>query len=219
MPPRTTAEAGPSSWPTTPDSKAPSSFDAPMKTASTASTRPRLSAGVASGTRVDRMNTLTASAPESARSATKATAKLVVTPSTIVPTPNSATATRSVRPTRRLTGRNANQTVTMPAPIPIDTRSHPSPTAPTCRRSSAIAGSSAIAPPNNTANRSSEIAPSRMGWLRTKRRPSTASCMLGRSFSTSVGGARYCGRTQSTVMAATTMNAVAAANGTHGATT
>ena len=83
-----------------------------------------------------------------------------------------------------------------------------------------MAGSSATAPPNNTANRSSEIAPSRMGWLRTKRRPSTASCMLGRSFSTSVARCRgTAGRTQSTVMAATTMNTAAAANGTHGATT
>ena len=48
-PPRTIAAAGPSSWPTTPDSNAPNSFDAPMNTASTASTRPRLSAGVTSG--------------------------------------------------------------------------------------------------------------------------------------------------------------------------
>ena len=57
-PPITMATAGPSSWPATPDSNAPSSLEAPMNTASTASTRPRLSKGVTSGTSVDRMNTL-----------------------------------------------------------------------------------------------------------------------------------------------------------------
>src|SRR5439155_24769839 len=97
-PPGTIAVAGPGSWPTTPDSNAPSSFDAPMNTASTASTRPRLSAGVINGTSVERMNTLTASAPDNTSSDTNATAKLVVTPSTIVPTPNSATTTSRVRP-------------------------------------------------------------------------------------------------------------------------
>ena len=61
-----------------------------MKTFSTASTRPRRSAGVTSGTSVTRMNTLTASAPDSTAIATNATAKLVVAPSTIVPTPNTA---------------------------------------------------------------------------------------------------------------------------------
>ena len=43
-----------------------------MNTASTASTRPRLSGGVTSGTSVERMNTLTASAPDSTSSATNA---------------------------------------------------------------------------------------------------------------------------------------------------
>ena len=105
-PPSTMATAGPSSWPTTPDSNAPNSFDAPMNTASTASTRPRLSCGVTSGTRVERMNTLTASAPDSTSRATNATTKLVVTPSAMVPTPKSATASSSVRPMRRLTGRS-----------------------------------------------------------------------------------------------------------------
>ena len=59
----TMATAGPSSCPTTPDSNAPSSFDAPMNTPSTARTRPRMANGVTSGTRVERMNTLTESAP------------------------------------------------------------------------------------------------------------------------------------------------------------
>ena len=51
-PPITIAMAGPKSWPVTPDSNAPSSFDAPMSTISIASTRPRISAGVTSGTSV-----------------------------------------------------------------------------------------------------------------------------------------------------------------------
>jgi len=45
-----------------------------MKTFSTASTRPRLDAGVTNGTSVARMNTLTASAPDSRSMATNATA-------------------------------------------------------------------------------------------------------------------------------------------------
>ena len=72
-----------------------------MNTVSTASTRPRLSAGVTSGTSVARMNTLTASAPDNTASERKATMKLVVTPRTIVPAPKTATAISSVRPTRR----------------------------------------------------------------------------------------------------------------------
>ena len=43
-----------------------------MNTFSTAITRPRISSGVASGTIVARMNTLTASAPASTMRATKA---------------------------------------------------------------------------------------------------------------------------------------------------
>ena len=46
------------------------------------------------------MNTLTESAPDKAIGAMKATTKLVVNPSTIVPTPKNATATNKVRPTR-----------------------------------------------------------------------------------------------------------------------
>ena len=44
-----------------------------------------------------------------------------------------------------------------------------------------MAGSSATAPPNSTANRSREIAPSRIGWRRTNRRPSRASCSRWRA--------------------------------------
>ena len=63
----------------------------------------------------------------------------------------------------------------------------PRPTAPTPRRSSAMAGRSATAPPNSTANRSSEMAPSRIGVRRMKRRPSNASWSDGRSGALAVG--------------------------------
>ena len=89
-----------------------------MKTFSTAITRPRMSSGVASGTIVARMKTLTASAPASTRRATKARAYEWVTPSTTVATPNTATATSSVRPTWRRTGRTARTAVTMTGPDP-----------------------------------------------------------------------------------------------------
>ena len=72
-PPSTTAGPTPSNVLATPDSNAPSSLEAPMNTFSTAMTRPRMWSGVASGTRVERMITLTASAPERTTSATKAT--------------------------------------------------------------------------------------------------------------------------------------------------
>ena len=72
-PPSVTAGPTPSSDAATPDSNAPSSLDAPMNTFSTAITRPRMWSGVASGTIVARMNTLTASAPASTTSATNAT--------------------------------------------------------------------------------------------------------------------------------------------------
>ncbi len=164
------------------------------------------------------MNTLTESAPESTSSARNATAKLVVSPRAMVPTPNSATAASSVRPTRRLTGRTASHSVTAPAPIPIAARNQPSPTAPTPRRSSAMAGSRATAPPKSTAKRSREIAPRRMGWLRTKRSPPTASRRLGRSRST-VPGATWRGCTRRTTTAATSTNIAAAAKGNQISTT
>ena len=48
-----------------------------------------------------------------------------------------------------------------------------------------MTGSSAMAPPKSTAKRSSEIAASKMGVRRMKRKPSSASCSVGRSrFST-----------------------------------
>ena len=58
IPPATTLVTVPTSAATAPDSKAPSSFEALMKTISTALTRPRSSFGVISATVVERMLTL-----------------------------------------------------------------------------------------------------------------------------------------------------------------
>jgi hypothetical protein len=70
-----------------------------MKTLSTARTRPRFDAGVTNGTSVARTNTLIESAPASTSMATNAIAYVRVTPSTMVATPNVATALSSQRPT------------------------------------------------------------------------------------------------------------------------
>ena len=74
MPPNTMAGPTPSRAAATPLSNDPTSLEAPMNTFSTADTRPRIGSGVASGTMVERMNTLTASAAASTTRATNATA-------------------------------------------------------------------------------------------------------------------------------------------------
>ena len=61
------------------------------------------------------------------------------------------------------------------APRPGAARSQPRPAGPTCRMSFAKIGSSATAPPNNTANRSSVIAARNNGLARTKRKPANTS--------------------------------------------
>ena len=60
----------------------------------------------------------------------------------------------------------------MIAPIAGQARKNPSPSGPTCKTSEAKTGNKATAPPNNTANISSEKAPSNSGDWRTKRIPS-----------------------------------------------
>ena len=174
-PPKKMAPTRPNKAAVTPDSKAPSSLDAPINTFSTASTRPRMSSGVASGTRLARMNIDTASTAAAATRAMKATAKLRVKPSTMVRTPNMATMVRSRRPTCRRSGRIDRVRAVPAAPIPTAARNQPRPTAPTPRRSSAMAGSRAITPPKSTANRSRLIAPNTIGVRRMKRSPSKAS--------------------------------------------
>ncbi len=73
-PPPAIAHGTPNILAATPLSNAPSSFDAPMKTPSTALTRPSCSSGVTSGTIDPRMNIDTMSAAEITISATNATA-------------------------------------------------------------------------------------------------------------------------------------------------
>ena len=68
-----------------------------MNTFSTAATRAGMWSGVASGTIVARMNTLTASAPDRTRRATNATTYDVVAPKTTVAAPNTPTATSESR--------------------------------------------------------------------------------------------------------------------------
>ena len=177
-PPSTTAGTAPISAAATPDSKAPSSLEAPMKTRSTAPTRPRREGAVRSGASVPRIDIETMSAPARAASATIESAKLVENPNTIVKAPYSATTTSSVRPTRRFSGRPESTDPTTTAPIPGAARSSPLPNAPTCRIVWEKTGKSAVAPPNSTAIRSSEIAPSSAGVSKMKRTPARASDRL-----------------------------------------
>ena len=80
-----------------PDSNPPSWLEAPINTFSTARTLPRIAGGVAKGTRVDRMKTLTASAAERANMATKASQYERAKPRTIVHAPKQATAMSKTR--------------------------------------------------------------------------------------------------------------------------
>ena len=65
-----------------------------------------------------------------------------------------------VRPTRRASGQRVSTTDVSNAPAAGAARSRPSPHGPTCRMSLANIGSSAVAPPSKTANKSSDTAPS-----------------------------------------------------------
>ena len=154
----------------TPDSKAPSSFDALMKTISTAITRPRSSSGVASATIIERMFMLIMSTkPLTARAAGRAEA-----------TSTARTRSCSRRRRRRRAGGSG------PAPAERPAREHQAGEQRADRRRApeqaepdgadveqvcAKSGASAIAPPKSTAKRSSKIAPRRIGVRRMKRMP------------------------------------------------
>ncbi len=71
-------------------------------------------------------------------------------------------------PARRVIGQRVSASDIASAPIAGAARSRPRPQGPTCSMSLANIGSSAVAPPSSTANRSSEIAPSTTGLPRTK---------------------------------------------------
>ena len=80
-------------------------------------------------------------------------------PKTTVAAPNTATAPNISRPARRRIVWLARITATSVAPTAGAARSTPKPSAPTCSTSRANTGSRAVAPPSNTANKSSEIEP------------------------------------------------------------
>ena len=103
-PPATTAGTAPSSEAATPDSKAPSSFEALMKTDSTAVTRPRSSLGAATTAIVLRMFTLTMSTPPATARATTESGSDFESPNTMVATPKAPTTTSSVVPVRPPSG-------------------------------------------------------------------------------------------------------------------
>ena len=78
------------------------------------------------------------------------------------------------------------------APMAGAARSMPSPNGPADRMSEAKIGSSAVAPPSSTANRSNEIMPSTAGVRRMKATPAKTVCKVtgmraaGAAFSTRI---------------------------------
>ena len=84
----------------------------------------------------------------------------------------------------------AKNTAIDAAPIPPAARNQPYATSPTPSCSSAITGSNATAPPNNTANRSNEMTANKIGVRRTKCSPSIAERTVTFSFGSRGGGSR-----------------------------
>ena len=151
------------------------------------------------------------SAAPSTTSTASDSQKLCDIPNTIVATPNTATPMNIARPACREIGRTASQPAVAAAPTPGAARSQPMPTTPTCSTSAAIAGKSAVAPPNSTANRSIEIAPRIASRRHTNLRPSITLRQLAASGATLAGGERTSARhpTESPSSTATTPNTTA----------
>ena len=126
----------------TPDSNSPSSFDAPMNTAFTALTRPRMTSGVCSCTSRCRTNMLTMSEAPSTPSA-RATARTSSTGRTPRSRRRRRTRRRTASGRRRFDGRSASTPPASAAPTAGAARRNPRPTGPTCRTSLAKAGSRA----------------------------------------------------------------------------
>ena len=144
-----------------------------MNTELTALTRPRIASGVSICTSVWRTTTLMVSAPPETASASIDNQKWPDRPNTTIHTPNSATASISVRPTRRRRGQRVSSADMTRAPTAGALRSRPSPSGPSWRMSRANMGSRAVAPPSNTANRSSDTAPSSTLRSHTKATPAS----------------------------------------------
>ncbi len=138
-----------------------------MNTELTALTRPRISSGVATCTRVWRTTTLTMSnAPVAAR-AMSDSGKLRETPNKAVVAPNNPTETIIIRPACRLIGQRARVKPTATAPTAGALRSRPRPSGPVCRMSLANMGNSEVTPARITTKRSRVMAPRRTGFDRT----------------------------------------------------
>ena len=166
-----------------PDSNSPSWFDVPMKIAFTALTRPRISSGVSSCTSASRIDHADHVDRARARPAPPATAKQCVetarTPASPRRTPRDGG--EHGRPTRRWMAWRASHSDISSAPTAGAARSRPRPHGPVCRMSRAKIGSSAVAPPSSTANRSSEMTPSTSGRARMKCTPANTDLQRGGS--------------------------------------
>src|SRR5579884_3550565 len=172
MPPDTTEMIGPKNCATRPDSKPPSSLDAPTNRLLTAATRPRRASGVRVSTSVPRITTLTLSRPPNKNSIASESQNERERPKTIVASPKPATAHSKLLPALLKGGECAIINETQSAPIDGAARSQPRPVGPTRRISLAKIGSSVVAPPSKTANKSSVIAASITCVWRRKVRPS-----------------------------------------------
>ena len=177
---------------TTPDSKAPSSFDALMKTHSTALTRPWSSIGVTSATVVARMFMLIMSTNPVTASAASESGSHFDRPKTIIAGAEDGDDDEQRRAGAPRSGRRARSTPAASAPIDGAVRSAPSPIGPMSRIVRAKTGASAIESPSSTAKRSSAIAPSSIRVRSTKWTPATRLAQSGGGWSAS--GARAMGQ-------------------------
>ena len=164
-PPAQTEAAAPISPASIPLSNAPSSLDEPTNTDFTAETRPRMAFGEASRKMARRITTLVPSHSPATNSATSDSASIRDSPNTTMLTPNPPTTISNAMPALRCGKKRPASSAAASAPAALADRSRPNPTAPTCSTSVANTGSSAVAPPKKTANRSSAMEPSRI-WSR-----------------------------------------------------
>src|SRR6266436_7181901 len=98
MPPATTEITGPNNAAVNPDSKAPNSFEVPMKILFTDETRPRISSGVTNCTMEPRMITLTLSNAPTKSNNPSDNQNTLDKPNRIVAVPNPITHQSNVLP-------------------------------------------------------------------------------------------------------------------------
>jgi hypothetical protein len=156
IPPTTTAGTAPISAAATPDSNAPSSFEALMNTLSTALTRPRTEFGVTGGRMVARSTTLTMSTAPPTPSASMESHISLDNPKTTMLAPKAATDVNKIGPAwRRMGGGRAierREVRLRPEPSSGSRDGTAPPRGHPWRRS----GVARPRQPNSTANRSSE---------------------------------------------------------------